>query len=119
MYTLPCVCADYAMKYRTGLDATTDELLGIYRYTSASKVIKRDSYHVFIDNLVDGRAFLLVADRFDESLLVLGKLLRMSVDQLRYYSHKVSYHHSNDELPYRYVHICSNKFIYIPAIFMF
>ena len=66
-------------KYRTGLDATSQELTG----SSVNQKMSSE-FTSLIDRVVDGQTFLLVTDRFDESLLVLSKIMGWSKEQLLY-----------------------------------
>ena len=77
------------LKYRSGLDATTDELTGMI--DMRSKVwVQQAAFEDLVDRVISRRLFLLVAERFDESLLVLGALMKWSLDRLVYVKHKVS-----------------------------
>lgn len=75
----------YKFKYRTGLDATSEELVG---YPKTSKWFQNE-FDNLIKKVYQRKIFLLVADRMDESLLVLGKLLGLQMTSLLYVSQKV------------------------------
>jgi len=75
----------HKFKYRTGLDATSEELVG-YPKTSMWFKSKHDQ---LIKNIYERKIFILVADRLDESLLVLGKLVGLKMTSLLYASQKV------------------------------
>ena len=81
--TMATKCHDF--KYRTGLDATSEELTG---YPKTSLYFKT-KYDQLISSIYDRKIFLLVADRLDESLLVLGKLIGLKMTSLLYASQKV------------------------------
>jgi hypothetical protein len=73
-------------KYRTGLDATVEEIIGISKDNDSFQEL----FESLIDNIYNGKIFLLVLDRFDESLLIMGKLLGWNLQSLLYISQKVS-----------------------------
>lgn len=63
-------------KYRTGLDATTEELIGHDSKASEDDFLT-EFIHLLI-SMVEEKTFIVVTDRFDESILVLQRLLRNS-----------------------------------------
>ena len=80
-----------ALEYRKGLDATIEELVGHEGFSSSSGKTAVDTrgLDLLVDGLVErvrsGKLLLLVTDRFDESMLVLSKLMRWeSLGQLAY-----------------------------------
>ena len=73
-----------AFRYRSGLDATTEELTGISGFRSASRHQQEEAFSALVRRVQLGQLVLLVADRFDESLLVLGKMQNWSHRQLLY-----------------------------------
>jgi len=77
------------MKYRSGLDATTEELTGINKFRSQPAGRRCAAFEELLDRVASKRLILLVAERFDESLLVLGKLMNWSPSQLSHFHHKV------------------------------
>lgn len=56
-------------KYRTGLDATSEELTGV----RSSDPTFPNKFQQLLDEVASGELFLLVCDRFEESLLVLRR----------------------------------------------
>lgn len=77
-------------KYRSGLDATTEELTGIADVRSKTWRVQQTAFTELVDRVVSNRLLLLVAERFDESLVVLGALMQWrGVDRLVYFKHKV------------------------------
>lgn len=74
------------LKYRTGLDATVEEIIGISKDNDSFQEL----FEELIENMYNGKIFLLVLDRLDESLLIMGKLLGWNFQSLLYISHKVS-----------------------------
>lgn len=58
-------------KYRTGLDATSEELVGLRRQDPGFQ----SRYKKLLQRVLSGKVLLLVADRFDESLLVMRRLM--------------------------------------------
>jgi len=87
-------------KYRSGLDATTEELTGIANFRS-KHMLQRSAYHDLIRRVAHQDLLLLVAERIDESILVLGHLMRWSLPQLVSFSHKVGVYIRVDEKVYR------------------
>ena len=85
-----------AFKYRSGLDATTEELTGIVDFRNRL-FLQRSAYEDVLRRVARRELILLVAERFDESLLVLGHLLGWSVDQLVSFKHKVGAYRRVDE----------------------
>jgi hypothetical protein len=77
------------MKYRSGLDATTEELTGITKFRSQPPGTRCAAFDELLDRVASKRLILLVAERFDESLLVLGKLMNWNPHQLSHFHHKV------------------------------
>ena len=75
-------------KYRTGLDATTEELTGISDFRS-KRFLQRSGYIELLNRVAKQSLVLLVAERFDESLLVLGRLMGWSPSQLVSFKQKV------------------------------
>lgn len=75
----------HQFKYRTGLDATSEELVG---YPTTSMWFN-SRFEELIKKVNERKIFLLVADRLDESLLVLGKLIGLKMTSLLYSSQKV------------------------------
>jgi hypothetical protein len=67
--------ANSMLKYRTGLDSTAEELVGLRTGDAAFPARFRD----LMDDVATGRVLLLVCNRFEESLLVLDALLRNSM----------------------------------------
>ena len=68
-------------KYRSGLDATTEELIGTYSS-------RTEFLHKFNDTLKrihSGEQFFLVADRMDESLVVLSRELGWDLVDVSYH----------------------------------
>lgn len=57
------------MKYRTGLDATSEELVGV-RTTDPTFEVK---FQELLHSVASGELYLMVCDRYEESLLVLRK----------------------------------------------
>jgi hypothetical protein len=68
-------------KYRTGLDATTEEMTGIRDFRSKI-IIQKYAYEDLIGRILRRELVLLVAERLEESLLVLGRLMGWTVPQL-------------------------------------
>ena len=68
-------------KYRTGLDATTEEMTGIRDFRSKI-IIQKSAYEDLIGRVLRRELVLLVAERLEESLLVLGRLLGWTAPQL-------------------------------------
>jgi hypothetical protein len=60
-----------AFKYRTGLDASAEELVGV----SATDPAFAERYAELLQDVAAGRVVLLVCERFDESLLLLGRMV--------------------------------------------
>lgn len=58
-------------KYRTGLDASSEELVGLRRQDPGFE----SGYGQLLQRVLSGKVLLLVTDRFDESLLVMRKLM--------------------------------------------
>lgn len=56
-------------KYRTGLDATSEELVGL----RTSDPAFADGFEQLLLDVMSGKVLLLVCDRFDESLLVMRR----------------------------------------------
>ena len=79
-----------AFKYRTGLEASTEELLGEPGFTQKNPFIQRRHFDQLLERVVTGKLILMVTDRFDESLLVLGKLMGWGHEQLIYSRLKVT-----------------------------
>lgn len=77
------------LKYRSGLDATTEELTGQAEFRLKDSRTQLRAYDGLLQRITSQRLVLLVADRFDESLLVLGRLMRWNLTQLAYFKHKV------------------------------
>lgn len=82
-----------ALEYRKGLDATIEELVGQEGFSASSggtsSSINIEQLDALVDGIVErvrsGKLLLLVTERFDESLLVLSKLMRLDgVGQLAY-----------------------------------
>lgn len=71
----------YAFKYRTGLESVSEELIGLVKGTSFSLLLK---------SILTSEIYLLVCDRFDESLLILGQFLGLEVSDLIYKKQKVT-----------------------------
>ena len=63
--------AQYMFKYRTGLDATAEELVGLRAQHRGFE----SRFGELLDKVLKGKVVLLVTDRFDESLLVLRRML--------------------------------------------
>jgi hypothetical protein len=63
------------LKYRTGLDSTAEELVGLRAGDAAFPA----RFRALLDDVAGGRVLLLVCDRFEESLLVLDAVLRNSM----------------------------------------
>lgn len=77
-------------KYRSGLDATTEELTGVADVRSKSWWVQQTAFAELVDRIISNRLLLLVSERFDESLVVLGALMQWpGVDRLVYFKHKV------------------------------
>ena len=80
-------------KHRTGLDATAEELVGL----PADDPLFRGRYEQLLLDVASARVLLLVCDRFDESMLILGKILGLSgMDSLVYLKQK--HQHSLEQL---------------------
>eukprot|EP01032_Pedospumella_encystans_P012459 gene12459-14417_t len=58
-------------KYRTGLDATSEELVGLRRQDPEFE----SGFKNLLQRVLTGKVLLLVTDRFDESLLVMRRLI--------------------------------------------
>ena len=58
-------------KYRTGLDATSEELVGLRRQDPGFE----SGFKILLQRILTGKVLLLVTDRFDESLLVMRRLM--------------------------------------------
>lgn len=58
-------------RYRTGLDATIEELIGLSKYHPSFE----HKFNEFLKRLMTGKVILLIADRFDESVLILRQIL--------------------------------------------
>jgi len=58
-------------KYRTGLDATSEELVGLRRQDPGFE----SGFKHLLQRILAGKVLLLVTDRFDESLLVMRRLM--------------------------------------------
>jgi hypothetical protein len=61
-------------KYRTGLDATSEELVGLRTHDPGFE----SGFKQLLLDVLSGRVLLLVTDRFDESLLVVRGLLSLA-----------------------------------------
>jgi hypothetical protein len=88
----------YSFHYRTGLDATTMELLGI---TSNSVFLLRSAseFAQLMQRLQRNELLLLVADRFDESIVAFGHILHgWPLHQLFYFKNKVASYRDELEL---------------------
>lgn len=80
-------------KHRTGLDATAEELVGL----PTDDPLFKGLYEQLLLDVASARVLLLVCDRFDESMLVLGKILGLSgMDSLVYLKQK--HQHSLEHL---------------------
>ncbi len=77
-------------KYRTGLEATTEELSGQQGFAAQSKSSQIQYFEELMERMRSGTLILLVTDRFDESLLVLAKLMGWGYEQLVYVRLKVA-----------------------------
>lgn len=60
-------------RFRTGLDATSEELTGLR--VSGDKHFRSAFYSELVPMIASGKIFLVVCDRFEESIVVLRKLL--------------------------------------------
>jgi hypothetical protein len=78
-----------SFKYRTGLDATTEELTGLVGFHNAYPQVQGVAFAQLVTRVRSGKLILLVADRFDESLLVLGRLMGWPLEHLVYAKLKV------------------------------
>jgi hypothetical protein len=79
----------YSLHYRTGLDATTMELTGIMNNWYFG-FCGKEHFLEMLRRLQNRKLFLLVADRFDESVVVLATLKGWPLHQLFYFPNKVS-----------------------------
>ncbi|RYH29736.1 hypothetical protein EON65_07560 [archaeon] len=74
-------------RYRTGLDATSEELLGMELVTSDKATYAKRLNDYLLPLIRFDKLVLIVCDRFDESLLILRHLLRFhSVAETRNHS---------------------------------
>jgi hypothetical protein len=73
-------------KYRQGLDSMSQELTGVNMHNDGAA---KGMYIDLLDRIKSGSLILLVADRFDESLLVLGYFMNWSLYDLVYIKLKV------------------------------
>eukprot|EP00981_Chlorochromonas_danica_P001059 scaffold243_cov163-Ochromonas_danica.AAC.12 len=60
-------------RFRTGLDATSEELTGLR--VSSGKHFRSAFYKELVPMIASGKIFLVVCDRFEESIVILRKLL--------------------------------------------
>ena len=91
---LPRLFQCYDFKYRTGLDATSGELVGLEAAKLAGAAL-HPKFERLLADVAAGRVLLLVADRFDQSLVVLALLAEWPLHQLLYLSKKVSSHNKS------------------------
>jgi len=77
-------------KYRTGLEASTEELVGAAGFAQSNVFVQRRLFGQLLGRVAAGKLVLLVTDRFDESLLILGALMGWRHEQLVYSRLKVS-----------------------------
>ncbi len=81
---------DKQWKFRTGLDSTSQELVGMSRYSRDFAAL----FHSLLDEITHLKLFLLVNERFEESLLVLRWLLHWETnDSLFFLPRKVQNYH--------------------------
>lgn len=83
----------FDFKYRTGLDATSSELVGKGKKESLSFIsflLYPKGFQEFLSDVLLQKIFLLVTERFDESLLIFSKLMNWPLYKLFYKSHKIS-----------------------------
>jgi hypothetical protein len=78
----------YAFKYRTGLDSVSEELMGLEESRSGSET--GSSLSLLLKKILTSQYYILVSDRFDESLLILGQFLGLEVSDLIYKKQKVT-----------------------------
>lgn len=71
-------------KYRTGLDSVAAELV---------TELNVSNYYKLLSSILRRQLLVLVTDRFDESLLVLAKFLNLNLENILYFSQKVSKNH--------------------------
>lgn len=76
-------------KYRTGLDSTTTELV---------TKVNISNYYKLILSVLQRQLFVLVTDRYDESLIILAHYLNWNLDNILYFSQKVSATHGAHNL---------------------
>ncbi len=78
----------HQFKYRTGLDSTTAELVA---------KVSISNYYVLLSSILQRQLFVLVTDRYDESLIILANYLNWNLENILYFSQKVSTtHHSHN-----------------------
>lgn len=70
--------------YRTGLDATTQELLDLPNFDNYHAV--EEAFQALLDKVLDCKWFLLVTNRIDESLLVLARAMQWPMSDILYLS---------------------------------
>eukprot|EP01038_Epipyxis_sp_PR26KG_P008367 gene8367-11321_t len=73
-------------KYRTNLDATSDELLGLDKRHNRKLFHKK--FLDLIESVASGKIYLLVCDRFDESMLLLNSFLQLNDSSVLLYLKK-------------------------------
>lgn len=78
----------YTFKYRTGLDSVSEELMGLEESRSGSET--GSSFSLLLKKILTSQYYILVSDRFDESLLILGQFLGLEVSDLIYKKQKVT-----------------------------
>jgi hypothetical protein len=71
-------------KYRTGLDSVAAELV---------TELNVSNYYKLLSSIMRRQLLVLVTDRFDESLLILAKFLNLNLENILYFSQKVSKNH--------------------------
>ena len=70
--------------YRTGLDATTQELMDLPNFNDDSTV--ETAFQALLDKVLSCKWFLLVTNRIDESLVVLARALNWPLSDILYLS---------------------------------
>jgi hypothetical protein len=66
---------DTTFHYRTGLDATTEEMVGVGGFKHLLDRKRQEIFQELVSDILQGKVILLVADRFPESLYLLSKIM--------------------------------------------
>ena len=77
----------YLLPYRTGLDITTQEILGISKFQWN---YYQKKFNELLKDIINGKYILLITNRFDESMLLLYYILKLNnFNNLLYLKQKV------------------------------